>query len=495
MKNSEPTGESGGEDRDTSPLPSRAEVSQTPAPETKQRVKSGTTSLITISFAAAPLLISFLIVAVLRSDTFQRNIAVVNIQKGLCLKYEESYDKIPLEPWNSGKQRGESLDKVFVPQKFRLKDEFFSSLLQLYDWNPTNLRGKRKVLIGEQGMGKTTAMLKMTQEWCRTLKQSGGVISHLLEGILPQTIKERLKWTFLPTFVIALDVRETLNKQSFTDIIASYFPHILTDIPREEFDQIIKDETHRTFLYLDGYDEYSKLVGGSPEMDRIITREAYKTINLLISTRPWKANSLGTEFQRVHIQGLDEDSGIKFIRGFFGSKELGENNIFEGISHLIVLGNTFFEDLKSHKPSVRLWRHPRMLLYLCNMWKKNRAVFQTWSEKEFWEELWSYMRLTYNNKYPDRPMSKDQMKETVIKIEEFAKSHQDMSRENFEQFFDEAGFDLFYFGIYSVETRMGRKIDDEDIEVVFLPYEEAFNRETKDNLKEVTKGSKGLFSW
>ena len=135
-----------------------------------------------------------------------------------------------------------------------------------------------------------------------------------------------------------------------------------------------------------------------------------------------------------------------------------------------------------------------MLLYLCNMWKKNRSVFQTWSEEEFWEELWSYMRLTYNNKYPDRPMSKDQMKETVAKINQFVSTHQDLSRENFEQFFDEAGFDLFYFGIYSVETRKGGKIDDEDTEVVVLPYQEAFNhKEAKENQKEDTKGSNGFF--
>ena len=106
------------------------------------------------------------------------------------------------------------------------------------------------------------------------------------------------------------------------------------------------------------------------------------------------------------------------------------------------------------------------------------------------------MRLTYNNKYPDRPMSLDQMKETVEKIQEFVSSHQDQSRENFEQFFDEAGFDLFYFGIYSVETKKGRKVDDEDTEVVFLPHQEAFNhRETKENPTEKTKASKGFFSW
>ena len=137
-----------------------------------------------------------------------------------------------------------------------------------------------------------------------------------------------------------------------------------------------------------------------------------------------------------------------------------------------------------------------MLLYLCNMWKKDRTVFQTWSQEEFWQELWSYMRLTYNNKYPDRPMSKDQMKETVTKIEEFVSTQHDQSRENFEQFFDEAGFDLFYFGIYSLETKKGRKIDDEDIEVVFLPHQEAFDHgQTKENSKEETKGSKGFFSW
>ena len=207
----------------------------------------------------------------------------------------------------------------------RLKDEFFSSLLELYDWDPTNLRGKRKVLVGEQGMGKTTAMLKMTQDWCKTLGESGGVFAQLLEEILPQNIRNKLRGTHLPTFVFALDIRDTLDKQSFTDIITSYFPPILNGITRDKLEEIIKAEVHRSFLYLDGYDEYSKLGGSSPELDRIITREAYKTINLLISTRPWKANSLGIDFQRVHIQNFDEKSGMQLIKGFFSSNELGEN--------------------------------------------------------------------------------------------------------------------------------------------------------------------------
>ena len=99
----------------------------------------------------------------------------------------------------------------------------------------------------------------------------------------------------------------------------------MIDLSREKLEVIIKQQTSRSFLFLDGYDEYSKLGGNSPELDRIITREAFKTMNILISSRPWKASSLGTDFQSVYIQELDENDAKQLIRRFLKSSQLGKD--------------------------------------------------------------------------------------------------------------------------------------------------------------------------
>ena len=115
-------------------------------------------------------------------------------------------------------------------------------------------------------------------------------------------------------FVCDRIFKASLNRNNF-----------VIDLSREKLEAVIKHQTSRSFLFLDGYDEYSKLGGNSPELDRIITREAFKTLNILISTRPWKASSLGTDFQRVDIQELEESDAKQLIRRFFKSSELGKD--------------------------------------------------------------------------------------------------------------------------------------------------------------------------
>ena len=114
-----------------------------------------------------------------------------------------------------------------------------------------------------------------------------------------------------------------------------------------------------------------------------------------------------------------------------------------------------------------------MLLYLCNMWLKDRKVFE-WTPEEFWTEIFSYMRLTNDQKYPEKQMTKEEQERIVGKIKEFVQTNQDRSRDNFDKFFDEEGADLFYFGVFSLQTEEGKKIDESEREIVFLPYESPF---------------------
>ena len=158
----------------------------------------------------------------LLAESFSRTIDVMEVQRGLCLKYD--HHKILLEPWARINPRLEDLDEHYVSQKFLLNDEMFSSLLDLYDWNPEKLKDKRKVLVGEQGMGKTTSLLRATQEWCRKLREKS-ILEKFIQFSLPSSVVGKVsKWiglelTYLPTFFFGLQINETVNHKTFVDII------------------------------------------------------------------------------------------------------------------------------------------------------------------------------------------------------------------------------------------------------------------------------------
>ena len=75
------------------------------------------------------------------------------------------------------------------------------------------------------------------------------------------------------------------------------------------------------------------------------------------------------------------------------------------------------------------------------MWLKDRKVFE-WTPEEFWTEIFSYMRLTNDQKYPEKQMTKEEQERIVGKIKEFVQTNQDRSKDSFDKFFDEEGADL-----------------------------------------------------
>ena len=150
-------------------------------------------------------------------ELFSRTREVLEVQRGLCLKYD--HHKILVEPW-ARNPRLENLDEHYISQKFLLNDEMFSSVLDLYNWNPEKMKDKRKVLVGEQGMGKTTSMLRSTQEWCRKLREKS-ILEKFIQFCLPPSVVGKVSnWigrelTYLPTFCCRL-TRLSITRHSST---------------------------------------------------------------------------------------------------------------------------------------------------------------------------------------------------------------------------------------------------------------------------------------
>ena len=74
----------------------------------------------------------------------------------------------------------------------------------------------------------------------------------------------------------------------------------------------------------------------------------------------------------------------------------------------------------------------------------------------FWNGIWDLMRQTYNLKYPEKKVSKEDLKSIRYKIGKFAVEHsQKLSLDQFHHAFGgEDGIDLFYFGVYTTDIKV-----------------------------------------
>ena len=185
------------------------------------------------------------------------------------------------------------------------------------------------------------------------------------------------------------------------------------------------------------------------EVDSIIHRELRKNVNLIVTTRSWRSDELLTikrfGFEKISVAPFELPKDRDAFIGHF----------FPGAS-----GRKLINALDNEGEEVipkQLQREPRMLLYICNLWKYSKEIRKSKLKNKhiFWDGIWELMRLTYNRKYPHQEMSKSDMELTRKKIGHLALQNRGKEM-NFEHFFvefgNELGIDLFWFGIYGTET-------------------------------------------
>ncbi|CAL4120920.1 unnamed protein product, partial [Meganyctiphanes norvegica] len=428
---------------------------------------------------------------------------LVTLQNIICYRnLKGSSSKIQLEPWKEGianEGLEKSLESMFINQTFYTRSRVFSSLFETFSENVDKKESKRYLITAEQGSGKTTALKKLLKDWCdiinnehksfRTFKLAMQNATHniaewdvrihlimpnlkaifyniqgiffelvnkcvndtgsLFENVnsLWQTLTKKEK---IPVLVFVLKFKDVININTLTDAIHQKIIQDSTLFPKNLLDSILEREVKRILLVLDGWNEYSLLKytkGAAPELEAIVNREKRQNINLIVTTRPWKSDELLVTrkgFQKLSVESfrLPEDRD-NFIHNFFPGGQDAQELI----------------NVLNEKDSIipkELQKHPRMLLYICNIWGIDKRIKddRLQNRELFWDAIWNMMRMTYNRKYPQDPMTLDDLKtirrEVGILNLEHGKDKSISYVDLYEKF--GCGKDMFYYGIFSKET-------------------------------------------
>ena len=357
--------------------------------------------------------------------------------------------------------------------------------------------------MAEQGAGKTTAVKAMAEKWCRIITSEPKyryilTFKYAIEHLYTQGWIGNYNWqsvvnkwpvfisvvkymplmgtidfkfgpgTFTPTLyyfkhicshslpelVFAFELRNIYQYKNLTEAIIGEMKDIDEKISAKEGDieKIFERGVKNILLGFDGYDEYIKLKNegiAMTEVDSIIHRELRKNVNLIVTTRSWRSDELLTikrfGFEKISVTPFELPKDRDAFIGYFFPGASGEKLI-----------NALDDDKEEIIPK-QLQKEPRMLLYICNLWKYSKEIRKSKLKNKhiFWDEIWELMRLTYNRKYPHQEMSKLDVELTRKKIGHLALQNRgkEMTFENFfAEFGDELGADLFWFGIYGTET-------------------------------------------
>ena len=475
----------------------KEQEAQKPAPTTRRTSRSATILAVLFSIYATAL---YLKSSPGRATADQ----IIHIQKSLCGNfYKEELGLVNLEPWKEKDKNSENMryiQEVYINQVFYNDKKHYTSLLDFFTWKPTE-NPRRLLLVAEQGAGKTTSIKAMAAKWCRIIASEpkygyiltfryaieylynqgwiwvswqsvvnkwpifmsfveympliGVIDSYFGRGTFKQTLDYfKHKPQPLPELVFAFELRNIYQYKNLTEAIIGEMMKIDEKIfvKEEDIEKIFERGMKNILLVFDGYDEYIKLKNEGTtmtEVDSIIHRELRKNVNLIVTTRSWRSDELLTikrfGFEKISVAPFELPKDRDAFIGHF----------FPGASGRKLI-NALDNDEEEVIPK-QLQKEPRMLLYICNLWKYNKEIRKSKLKNRhiFWDGIWELMRLTYNRKYPHQEMSKLNMELTRRKIGHLALQNGGKEM-TFESFFadlgDEIGFDLFWFGIYGTET-------------------------------------------
>ena len=389
--------------------------------------------------------------------------SITELQTELCLDhYPKNFFKVNMEPWSEDNRTAVNLEDVYIDQIFHTSREQSDNLLDFYSWNQGK-KPKRLLLVAEQGEGKTTSIKATTMNWCNKIMkkehQYNLRLKYIIESnpitkALSHPINLLMKYPLepLPELILAFEFKDLCKHRLIADTIT----RLVQKPNKEKVVEILTWGIDTVLFAFDGYDENNRLyvckngIDGT-ELDSIIRREARKNFNLIVTSRPWRsADLLNVDrygFEKVTFlnHSLDHETRNVFIRNFFSIME--DNLSDELIKALDGPQNIIPLELQNVK---------RMLLNICNIWKHNKeenTIPNFFNAKLFLDDLWEVMRLTFNMKYPESEMSKQdllKMREKIGMIEEKEMSYEDINA----MFGDEDSLDVFYFGVYSTAVKL-----------------------------------------
>ena len=226
-------------------------------------------------------------------------------------------------------------------QKLHLPDDEFRKLIT------PGQPPYRVLLVGEAGVGKTTFLAKLANDW--------------MNGTDFQDIE----------LLFRIPLREAEKRETFSDIVQKYISDTVDYGPR--LDEYIKTNQHRAMLLLDGLDEFDGDITGNADNDvlaKIMGGDKYKECVVIITTRPWRADKIldlphfEKRFTFVSVEGFAKENMEEYAAKFFHSDPEMAASLKQFLAEDNERGGVF---------STIMAPFPIFLAMLCHVWKNEAS--------------------------------------------------------------------------------------------------------------------------
>ena len=222
-------------------------------------------------------------------------------------------------------------------QKQHLPDDEFRKLIQ------PGQPPYRILLVGEAGVGKTTFLAKLVNDW--------------MTGVDFKDIE----------LLFRIPLREAQKTEHFGNIIQKY----LSDAAMygSRLDEYIRTNQKQVMLLLDGLDEFNGDITGVDEnnvLAQIMRGDKFKECVVIITTRPWRADKImnNTELEKrftfVTVEGFAEENVKEYAGKFFHADQSMATSLQHFLEEDNKRGGVF---------STIMAPFPMFLAMLCHVWK------------------------------------------------------------------------------------------------------------------------------
>ena len=193
--------------------------------------------------------------------------------------------------------------------KENLSNERFYDIITPGEPNENENRNYRILIAGEAGVGKTTFLSKLTNDW--------------KTGKYFQNIK----------LLFRIPLREAEKSECFGNVVQKYLSDV--NIYGTSLDEYIRTHQGKVMLLLDGLDEFCGEITENENdnvLSQIMAGEKFKECIVIIATRLWRADKISNirDFQKkftfISIEGFAEKDQQVYTDKFFqDDKEKAES--------------------------------------------------------------------------------------------------------------------------------------------------------------------------
>lgn len=291
-----------------------------------------------------------------------------------------------------------------------------------------NVLLRRVIVQGEAGVGKTTFLSKIINDWINK--------THFQEFKL----------------VLPVRLREVKDGKTIGEIVkSSYLPD--NKVTAVQLNNYIRNNPEKVLILLDGYDELTRDLSTEHCSDpilKILECKELKKCFVIITSRPWKVKHIrdDTELRKryafVEIEGFTRENVKEFVSQFFSD----DKESAESLVKFMEKGSLIAENMSPY---------PIFCAMLCHLWKveaRRTEVqrFQTFSP--LFQGIMEFMENSYIHKHHSNLRNRSSYEETKMALkknilqlaevafDELMQSNRVFSEDRFDEKVLQTGYDV-----------------------------------------------------